>query len=402
MKKASAQKILFLGASHMQLPPIRLAKKLGYHVVTCDYLPANPGHQYADESYNVSTTDLDKVLALARDCGINAVIDYGSDPAAATAAYVAEKLGLAGNPYESVKTLTNKQLFRKFLSGNGFNCPQFFSTNNLVEGERLLKNFQMPAMVKPVDSSGSKGVTKIETRQQFAEAFRGAMKFSRSSKVIIEEYLPRKGYQIAGDGFIVNGQLVFRCFGQEHFDNDFNPFAPIGESFPLLLEETLQARIHNEIQKVINKLSLKRGALNFDIMVDGMDRIFLLEIGPRAGGHFISEVIKYCTDVNLVSFILKSALGKDCNDLKMENPKKFVTNYAFRTKQDGLFRELLIPDDFRANILEKHIFVNIGDQVFAREDSTGLIGCIILQFESSQEMLNKMDSITKSIKVLVD
>ncbi len=120
MKK---KKMLFLGGIMQQIPAIKRAQELGYHVVTCDYLPNNPGHEYADEYHNVSTTDLEGVLSLAKKLKIDGIVAYASDPAAPTAAYVAEKLGLPGNPYESVKLLTEKDLFRDFLQRHGFNSP---------------------------------------------------------------------------------------------------------------------------------------------------------------------------------------------------------------------------------------------------------------------------------------
>ena len=94
----SRKRILFLGAAPSQIPPIEYAKSQGHYVITCDYLPENPGHKLADESHNVSTTDIEGVLALAEKLKIDGIVAYASDPAAPTAAYVAEKMGLIGNP----------------------------------------------------------------------------------------------------------------------------------------------------------------------------------------------------------------------------------------------------------------------------------------------------------------
>ena len=107
------KKVLLLGGSHFQVPSVKCAKRLGYYTITCDYLPDNPGHKYADEYYNVSTTDKEAVLKLAKDLQIDGIVCYASDPAAPTAAYVAEQMGLPGQPYKSVEILANKDLFRK-------------------------------------------------------------------------------------------------------------------------------------------------------------------------------------------------------------------------------------------------------------------------------------------------
>ncbi|MFO7841296.1 MAG: hypothetical protein R6V48_03935, partial [Fidelibacterota bacterium] len=118
------KRVLFLGAAYAQMPIIREAKNRGWYVITCDYLPDNPGHKLADEYYNVSTTDFEGVLYLAKKVKPDFVLAYASDPAAPTAAWVSEQLGLPNNNYKSVQLLSEKDLFRKFLAQNGFNTPK--------------------------------------------------------------------------------------------------------------------------------------------------------------------------------------------------------------------------------------------------------------------------------------
>ena len=152
------KKILLLGGSAQQIVAINTAKRLGYYTVLCDFLPDNPGQYEADKFYLVSTTDKNAVLKVAMEENVNGVLAYASDPAAPTAAYVAEKLGLLTNPYESVETLCNKDKFRIFLKKNGFNAPvsKGYSSNNVDTSL-----FSLPVIVKPADSSGSKGATVL-------------------------------------------------------------------------------------------------------------------------------------------------------------------------------------------------------------------------------------------------
>ena len=118
------KKILLLGGSAQQIVAIQMAKKLGYYTVLCDFLPDNPGQHHADRFHLVSTTDKEAVLSVAREEAVDGILAYASDPAAPTAAYVAEKMGLPGNPYHAVETLCNKALFRSFLKENGFCTPK--------------------------------------------------------------------------------------------------------------------------------------------------------------------------------------------------------------------------------------------------------------------------------------
>jgi biotin carboxylase len=155
------RRLLMLGAAPMQVPAIRYAKGRGLHVITCDYRPDNPGHQWADESHNVSTTDADAVLALARERRVDGVVAYASDPAAPTAAFVAGRLGLPTNPYGAVLTLARKDRFRAHLHAHGFRCPAFAAVGDAAEAAAALPRLGLPVVVKPIDSSGSKGVTVV-------------------------------------------------------------------------------------------------------------------------------------------------------------------------------------------------------------------------------------------------
>src|SRR5699024_4642312 len=145
------------------VPAIKYAKEAGYHVITADYKPDNPGHKFSDEYYNVSTIEKDELLKLSSKLNIDGILSYASDPGAPTAAYVSEKLDLPGNPYHSVLTLQRKDLFRKFLKEHGFNVPESKAFKNACDAEEyveyLLDSYKR-IIVKPVDSSGSKGVTK--------------------------------------------------------------------------------------------------------------------------------------------------------------------------------------------------------------------------------------------------
>ena len=118
------RKLLMLGGSESQIVAIDRARELGYYTVLCDYLPDNPGRFHADKFYQVSTTDKDAVMRVAREEVVDGVVAYGSDPAAPTAAYVAERLGLPGIPYETAKSFCEKHLFRDFLCRKGFSVPE--------------------------------------------------------------------------------------------------------------------------------------------------------------------------------------------------------------------------------------------------------------------------------------
>jgi biotin carboxylase len=396
------KRLLFLGGSFFQLPPILYAKQQGHYIITCDYLPDNPGHQYADEYHNVSTTDLEGVLRLSRRIGIDGIIAYASDPAASTAAYVSEQLHLPGNPFTSVNILTHKDLYRDFLRQHHFHAPDSASFALFDEAEEYFQKMNQPLIVKPVDSSGSKGVFKVYPGGQLEEAFHKALSFSRAGKVILEEFISKNGYQIAGDGFVVDGRLVFRCFAQEHFIRTINAFTPIGESYPLQLPATLQEKIHKEIDRLVSLLQLRNGALNFDIMLNQQNDVYLMEVGPRAGGNLISELIRYSTGTDLLTYVINGALGVDCGGLTMYEKAGCYASYVLNATKIGKFMSVELDASLQDNLVEKNVFVKKGTPVQPFKNSSGSLGCLILKFDTPAEMLEKMDSMNERVQVRVE
>ena len=226
------QKILFLGGAYAQVPILKEAKARGYYIITCDYLPDNPGHKLADEYHNVSTTDMQGVLNLARKVNPDFVVAYASDPAAPVAAFISEKLGLPGNPYESVRILSEKDLFRTFQKENGLNVPKFALLTENDNPDEKLRMLKYPFIVKPSDSSGSKGVSKVSSLNEIDSAIKTAFAFSRNKRIIAEEFIGNDLADIHGDGFVVDGELVFSCLGDHIYNGKSNPYNPIGTLWP--------------------------------------------------------------------------------------------------------------------------------------------------------------------------
>ena len=136
------KKLLLLGGSRYLMPVIREAKELGLYTVTCDYLPDNFAHRYSDEYHNVSITDLEATKQLAEDIGADGIMSFACDPGVVTAAYVAEKLGLPNvGPYESVRILQDKALFRGFLREHGFRVPGVRSFDSIDAALREKDSF---------------------------------------------------------------------------------------------------------------------------------------------------------------------------------------------------------------------------------------------------------------------
>ena len=398
------KKVLMLGGSMQQIPAIKRAKEMDYYVITCDYLPENPGHQYADEYHNVSTTDIDKVLELAQKINIDGIVAYASDPAAPTAAYVAEKMGLPGNPYESVKILTQKDLFREFLEKNRFNTPKARGYSSYDEIANEVDEFIFPIMVKPVDSSGSKGVVKVERCSGLKDAVEEALYYSRSKKFVVEEFIEKKGYQVSGDGFSVDGKLVFSSYGNELYSGKgTRDYLALGEFWPSLLTKEQKEKVDAEIQNIITALNMRNCAYNIEVILDKNDTPYVIELGPRNGGSYIPQLIEYSTGVNLNDYTLKAAMGEDCSSLTMAETTGVWSNYMLLSKECGIFDRIEFAPEFeKHNLLEVHCTAKKGDAVEAYKNTSHSLGTILFKAQSVSEMIQITNNIENYYKIVVN
>lgn len=401
----SKKKILLLGGSAQQIVAIEKAKELGYYTVLCDFLPDNPGQHHADKFYLASTTDKEAVLEIARKEDIDGIVAYASDPAAPTAAYVAEALGLPGSPYKSVEILCNKDQFRRFLAENGFHTPLARGYRDIDSAYKDISDgvFKLPVIVKPVDSSGSKGVSQINTAEEALPILKYAMSFSRDGRIIVEEYVTMYGYQVAGDGLSVDGKLVFRYFANDHFNKRcVNPFVPISASFPYNMPAEVHNKVHAEIQRLITLLDLKTTTYNFDIRIDKDYNVYLMEIAPRDGGNYIPQIIKYATGVDLVDCSIRAAMGDPIDTNSFGKPEGYWAYFAVHSLKDGILDKVEIsPEVEKNNIVENHILKSPGDEIRAFTGANTTLGILIMKFDSLEQMLHMMDHSDEWIQVVL-
>lgn len=400
------KKLLLLGGSAQQVVAIEQAKKMGLYTVVCDYLPDNPGQFHADKFYEVSTTDKEAVCRVAEQENIDGIMAYASDPAAPTAAYVAEKLHLPGNPYKAVEILCNKDQFRDFLAKHGFCTPKAKGYSDIEAAKEDIENgyFSLPVIVKPVDSSGSKGVSKCICDSSLESKLQLAMSYSRSKHIIVEEYVEKLGYQIAGDGLSVDGKLAFYCFANDHFDaNSPNPFVPISASFPYNMPKAVHEKIAAEIQRLLTLLDMKTCTYNFDIRIDQDYNVYPMEIAPRDGGNYIPQLIKYATGVDLVKCSILAAMGEPIQCSQSTQSTGFWAYYAVHSLQDGVLKKIDIDKIVeQRQIVENHLLVKPGDCVQKFVGANSTLGILLMRFDSMEQMLHMMDHAEEWIQVRVE
>lgn len=396
------KKIMMLGGNYFQMTATRTAKALGCHVISVDYLPDNPAHKYADEYYNVSTLDRDAVLRLAKMLEIDGILSYASDVSAPTAAYVAERMGLPTNPLSTIEIMTDKRQFHPFLREKGFFVPRVTVINEKQDLIDFFAESDEEIIIKPPHSSGSKGISVISSEQEIPGAYEEAVQYARGEKLVAETFIRRKGRQIAGDAFIVDGNAVFLGLANEHFDRLCNPLVPIGESFPADLSKEQREKIRAEIQNALSALGFKNGAVNLDLMFKEDGELFIIELGPRNGGNLITDAIHTAGNINLAEYSIKSALGEDVSSLAEKKMDKYVSSFIWHALKDGIFKEISISDELKNKIVTSNILAPKGAKIKRFDNGNYGLGAALLEFDTMEQMLYMMDHMEEFYKVIYE
>jgi len=398
------KKILLLGGLRYLIPVIKSAHEQGYYVITCDYLPNNIAHQYSDEYINANITDKEAILKIAQELQIDGIMSFAVDPGVLTASYVAEKMGLPGCPYKSVQILQNKVLFRNYLSENGFNVPKAKGYETYSDALQETELFNFPIIVKPTDSAGSKGVTRVDYVEDLKKAFDLAIKNSVSDrKVIIEEYIEQLGFSSDCDSFSVKSDLKFVSFSNQYFDPKAeNPYTPSAYSWPSFINLKHQEELVSELRRLVKLLNLGTSIYNIETRVGTNGKPYIMEVSPRGGGNRLSEMLRYSTGTDMISYAVRAAIGEPIEELNMPSYNGYWAEIILHAEKEGLFHSLYINQYIKENnVVEIDLWVKESDKVNSFNGANDAIGTLILRFDSEIELQQAMSNRDELVKVIV-
>lgn len=397
------KKLMILGGSRYALPVIKAAHELGLYVITCDYLPDNIAHKYSDEYCNVSIIDKDAVLEAARKLKIDGIVSFACDPGVVTAAYVAENMSLPScGSYESVSILQNKGKFRKFLTEHGFNVPVAKGYTSAEEAIKDISLFHWPVIVKPTDSAGSKGVTRVDNPKDLQKSIEYALSFSHCDEFIVEDFITQKGFSSDTDSFSVDGELKFVSFNSQRFDADAeNPYTPAAYSWPSSMSEEHQKELKNEIQRLLHLLNMGTSIYNIETREGTDGKAYIMEVSPRGGGNRLAECLHYATGVDLVKNTVRAAVGISVEGVEQKSYDGCWAEVILHSDKAGIFDSLWIADDIKVNVFEKDLWIEAGTKVGGFSAANEAVGTLVLRFDTEEHLQQIMKNINQYVKVVL-
>ncbi len=388
MSKSNAKKIMLLGGIHYLIPVIETAHKNGYYVITADNIPDNIAHKYSDEFVNVSIIDKEAVLKVAQRLEIDGIMSFACDPGVIAASYVQNKMGLPSfGPYESVVILQNKDKFREFLKQNHFNVPWAKGYYDIHEALNDKDKLPLPVIVKPTDSAGSKGVTKVESTEEILPAITYAKNHSISGRFIIEEFIEKEGCSSDSDSISIDGKLRFINFNAQHFDiKASNPFTPAFYSWPSTFTKEQEDYLTSEIQRIIDLLGMKTAVYNIETRIGRNGKPYIMELTPRGGGNRLCEMIKYATGIDLITAITRYTVGDSFDEVNLAPYNDYWAEIILHADKNGIFDNIEIMNNSLFEVIEKDLWIKQGDEVTTFNGANNAIGTLVLKFKKNIEM----------------
>ena len=398
---STQKKLLLLGGSRYLLPVIEAAKQLGIYTISCDYLPDNIAHKYSDEYRNVSIIDKEAVLAAARELQVDGVMSFACDPGVVTAAYVAEEMGLPScGSYESVCILQNKGLFRQFLTEHGFTVPAAKGYTRIEDALNDTELFHWPVIVKPTDSAGSKGVTRVDDPAALEASIRYALSFSHCDEFIIEDFIEKKGFSSDTDCFSVDGKLQFVSFSSQRFDESAeNPYTPSAYSWPASISPVHQQELTGELQRLLTLLHMGTSIYNVETREGTDGRAYIMEVSPRGGGNRLAEMLRYATGVDLVTNAVRAAVGLPTEGVEQKPYDGCWAEIILHSDTAGVFDRLWIAEEIRSNIVEEDLWITPGTKVGGFSAANEAVGTLVLKFETEEQLQRVMNDVPRYVKV---
>lgn len=372
------KKIVVIGANSFQNPLILKAKEMGYETHVFAWKDGSVGERTADVFYPISIVEREQILEICREIQPDAVVSIGSDLAMLTVNYVAGKLGLPCNSMECTRISTNKYEMRKAFQKAGVPVPRFREVDAGTRAEEL-KEFQLPVIIKPTDRSGSRGITKLESWEGFAEAVQLSVENSFEKKAIAEEYLTGEEYSCE----------CISCRGVHHFlaltkkyTTGEPHFIETGHLEPSGLSEEQQKIVKKAVFQALDALKVENGASHTEFRLDENNTVKIIEIGARMGGDCIgSDLVPLSTGYDFVRMVIEVASGKEPDFTKIADEKTAYIHFIFSRK------DLELLDRLKREIPDRIHFVSELEEI--REgsvtDSSTRFGYFILAFESVEQ-----------------
>jgi biotin carboxylase len=389
--------LLIIGGSYEQEPLIRKAKDMGYKTIVIDINEESPGYKISDVRKKISTTDYESAIRLAKEYKIKGVLTNSSDIAILTVAKVCESASLPGISVEVAKKATDKELMKIAFKKNNVKTADFFIVNSEKEAMSAADKLGFPCIIKPTDGAGSRGVLRIDNKNEVEKSFKYALSFSKNKKCIIEQFI--EGIEMSADALTFNGEIEILAISDKEKVEEGKNCVAMNIMYPprFSKEETINAK--NFIKSVIKSIGIQNGPAHTEIIRRGKNDFVALEIGARGGGFYtFSKVVPEICGIDTQEQLINLAVGKR---IEIKTKQNRAAVLRFTTGNPGIITKLgdLTKAEKIKGVIKVGYFMKIGDTVRKIEKDGDRVGYMIISGNNRKEVIKISDKVAKMLKV---
>ena len=390
------KKLMIMGAGIYQVPLIRKAREMGIYTIAVS-IPGNyPGFAVADEVCHINTVDYEAVLIVAREKQIDGIVTAGTDVAVITIGKVCDELGLKGLSFEAARIASDKMLMKECYEAGGVRSARFRRVGLEEDPRQAVRELSYPLIFKVVDSSGSRGITRVNDPSGIPGAVEAVKATTRKDYYIVEEFL--EGEEFGAQAFVYDGKLQFVLpHGDYVFMGDTG--VPVGHFAPYELSPQAAADVYDQTERAIRAMKLDNCAINADfIMKDG--KTYVLEIGGRSGATCLAELVSIYYGYDYYEKIIQAALGESPRfpqDQAVPNASRLLMS-----DRDGVIRSIANHNGPDENIYEIMFDYTVGDPVKKFHVGPNRIGHVITRGTTLQEATDALQKAMDRIEIIVE
>lgn len=397
--------IMIIGAGISQVPLLKAAKREGYHTVVCDIDPKAPGVGLADEYCKVSTKDRFALYEVAKNKHIDGIV-ANSEYAMCDVSYIANSLGLVGNPESAVSILSSKSKFRELQKKAGLFAPDYVCGDSIeiLKGGAL--NF--PVIIKPDQSSGTRGTVMVRVSDEYHMIKRNVMacaKISRNARVVVEEYVPEpERITVEGEIFVHKGEILWDGLFST-IRSETAAMIPMTYVFPLYEEEKRVIKLKEALRKAFCAANIVHGEYNIELYFTDNEEPFIIEINPRQGGNELPRYVQEHCGIDYYRLLVTTSMGDDAYWDSLKNFKRennYITHHVLYPRAKGRFKGLRIDGSLLNRVYSSQLDSNVGEQVENTVDGSSSIGYVDLAFSDVEEQMKVSSHLEELIKIEIE
>lgn len=373
------KKLLLAGGGHADIPMIRAAQALGYHVTTSGNRPQDLGHAYADAVRLADFSDREAILRLAEELGVDAIQSSCNDFSALSCAWAAERLGLPGHDsYDVACTLHHKDLYRAFALAHGVDTPRAQGCGSLEEARAAAEGLRFPLIVKPVDLTGGKGISVVSEPAQLEAAVAKALALTRAGRIVIEEFLDgtRHGFTC----MLVGGRVRFHFQDNEHYF--LNPYMVSAASTPADVPAETARKLIAVTERIGSLLRLTDGIVHIQYILHRGEPV-IIEICRRPPGDLYVELVRHATGVDYASLIVRAACGLSLDGVTQAESSGPFLRHCIMSREAGEIAGLEISPRVQDRIIDQMLWWKPGDVI--DDVLTHKLGILFFRFKDAAE-----------------